>query len=94
MKSTNMISNTGSWTINYIYPKRLPLNNFTEYSAEPEVYKAKLKAKDEKISVAEEQIRINTLLLESGKIIPSELTKSEAELKLLRAERKSLKTEV
>lgn len=61
---------------------------------ELEVYKAKLKAKENEISVAKEQVRINDLLLESGKIIPSELTKSETELKLLRTEKKALKTEI
>lgn len=61
---------------------------------ELEVYKAKLKAAEDKISVAEEQVRINTALLESGKIIPSEFTKSEVELKQLKAEKKSLELEV
>lgn len=61
---------------------------------ELEVYKAKLKAKENEISVAKEQVRINDLLLESGKIIPSELTKSETELKLLRTEKKALETEI
>ena len=61
---------------------------------ELEVYKAKLKAAEDKISVAEEQVRINTALLESGKIIPSELTKSEVELEQLKAEKKSLESEV
>lgn len=61
---------------------------------ELEVYKAKLKAKENEISVAKEQVRINDLLLESGKIIPSELTKSETELKLLRTEKKALEREI
>ena len=58
------------------------------------MYKAKLKAKENEISVAKEQVRINDLLLESGKIIPAELTKSETELKLLRTEKKALETEI
>ena len=61
---------------------------------ELEVYKAKLKAAEDKISVAEEQVRINTALLESGKIIQSELTKSEVELEQLKAEKKSLESEI
>lgn len=61
---------------------------------ELEVYDAELKANQAQIAVAEEQVRVNTLLLESGKILPSELHKSQVDLNQLNAAKASLESEI
>ena len=54
-----------------------------------EIGKMRLKAKDDEIIAAEEELRVNKILLESGRIKEVDLMHTETELSKLNAERKS-----
>ena len=54
-----------------------------------EIGRMRLKAKDDEIIAAEEELRVNQILLESGRIKEVDLMHTETELSKLKAERKS-----
>lgn len=59
-----------------------------------EIGEMRLRAKDEEILAAEEELRINTILLESGRIKEVDLMHTETELARLKAERQSEETNI